>query len=86
MQGPQLILDMRVLFQEGSTIRAGCQCDDLTSLQHVKLMDLFKRVWGDGEIMGQLVYRNAISNHDLDWTVLGRRLPPKSPFISDCPV
>ncbi len=38
----------------GDGLRDGVPCDDLDSLSHILLIELFKRIWNDGELMDQL--------------------------------
>lgn len=47
------IEELRLL---ADSIRSGLPADDLSSLNHILLMVLFKRIWDNGEIMDQIHY------------------------------
>ena len=51
-----LLKDIEELRLLAGSIRDGIPADDLSSLNHILLMVLFKRIWGDGEVMGQIHY------------------------------
>ena len=51
-----LIKEIEELRLLADSIRDGIPADDLSSLNHILLMVLFKQIWNDGEVMGQIKF------------------------------
>ena len=51
-----LIKEIEELRLLANSIRDGIPADDLSSLNHILLMVLFKQILSDGEVMGQIHY------------------------------
>ncbi len=49
-----LLKDIISLREEGTRIRGNFPCDSLSSYKYVQLMGLFRRIWGNKELLDQI--------------------------------